>query len=617
MNKKSYIAAIMILSVGLAGCGSGSQTAEQTTAVQTQEESGDAVAGEAQNGAAAGGEAQNGAEVSANGVAANGEAQNGVEVGENGAAATGEAQNGAEANGTAAGAGESGAAAGGEAQNGAEAGKNGADAGGEAQNGAEANGATEEAEDASVPEFLRGVTLKTDPALTYDLPEVTVHDPSIVKDGETYYVFGSHLAAAKSDDLIHWEQIDSGVHPDNKIIPNATIEMSEAFTWAKTDTFWAPDVIRLADGKYYMYYCNCEGSSPLSAMGLAVADNIVGPYKDLGVFLKSGQDPDTPDEDGGVYDATQKPNVVDPCVFFDKEGKLWMVYGSYSGGIFIKQMNPETGFPLESGYGKKLVGGNHLRIEAPYILYSPDTDYYYMFLSFGGLASDGGYNIRVCRSENPDGPYYDSEGQEMSDCMGPEGSFFDDGTAGKFGVKLMGNFSFDYQEGEWGQFRAGYVSPGHNSAFYDEETGRYFLVFHTRFEGKGETHNVRVHQMYLNDDGWFVVSPHRYVGDQVEKVTAEDITGPYRVVNHLHNISANINHSKNIVLNEDGTVTGDFKGTWELTGDNTAVIELNGIVYKGKFLIEWDQFGFKNVSTFTALSDTGIPVWGSGYEAKE
>ena len=49
--------------------------------------------------------------------------------------------------------------------------------------------------------------------------------------------------------------------------------------------------------------------------------------------------------------------------------------------------------------------GNHLRIEAPYILYSPETEYYYLFLSFGGLAADGGYNIRVCRSENPDGPY--------------------------------------------------------------------------------------------------------------------------------------------------------------------------------------------------------------------
>ncbi len=573
MKKERLIAVFMLVSVGLTACGGNGQTVSQTTAAEAQ------AAGQETAGADAAGENE-AADAAKREAGASAES---VQAGTSGAAAGTDQSSAAGAEGTGAGSAASETAA----------------------------------EDDSVPEFLRGITLKTDPALTYDLKEVSVHDPSVVKDGDTYYIFGSHLAAAKSDDLIHWEQIDSGVHSDNKIIPNATIEMSEAFTWAQTDTFWAPDVIQLADGKYYMYYCNCQGSMPLSAMGLAVADSIEGPYKDLGVFLKSGQGADMLDEDGEVYDATVKPNAVDPCVFFDKEGRLWMVYGSYSGGIYIKEMNPETGFPLEPGYGKKLLGGNHLRIEAPYILYSPETDYYYMFLSFGGLAADGGYNIRVCRSENPDGPYYDSEGQDMINCVGAAGTAFDDGAAGRFGVKLMGNFSFDYQEGEWGQFRAGYVSPGHNSAYYDEETGRYFLIFHTRFEGKGEAHNVRVHQMYLNEDGWFVVSPHRYVGDQVEKVTAEDIVGPYRVVNHLHNISANINHSKNIVLNADGTITGDFKGTWELKDDNTATIDLNGIVYKGKFLIEWDQFGFKNVSTFTAVSDTGITVWGSGYEVKE
>lgn len=60
--------------------------------------------------------------------------------------------------------------------------------------------------------------------------------------------------------------------------------------------------------------------------------------------------------------------MVDPDVFYDEEGRLWMLYGSYSGGIFIKEMNPETGEPLDSGYGKKLLGGNHLRIESIYYI---------------------------------------------------------------------------------------------------------------------------------------------------------------------------------------------------------------------------------------------------------
>ena len=63
----------------------------------------------------------------------------------------------------------------------------------------------------------------------------------------------------------------------------------------------------------------------------------------------------------------------------------------------------------------ELLGKNHARIEAPYILYSEETDYYYLFLSFGGLNAADGYNIRVCRSKNPDGPYVDALGHDMSE----------------------------------------------------------------------------------------------------------------------------------------------------------------------------------------------------------
>lgn len=108
-------------------------------------------------------------------------------------------------------------------------------------------------------------------------------------------------------------------------------------------------------------------------------------------------------EDGTTYHANVHPNVVDPQTFFDHKGKLWMVYGSYSGGIFILEMNPKTGFPLPNqGYGKKLLGGNHSRIEGAYISYNPETKYYYLYLSFGGLDTAGGYNMRVARSQNPD-----------------------------------------------------------------------------------------------------------------------------------------------------------------------------------------------------------------------
>ena len=223
------------------------------------------------------------------------------------------------------------------------------------------------------------------PATTVSFANVSVHDPSVIKSADTYYVFGSHLAAAKTTDLMNWTKIADGVNASNPLFNNVTGALTEALTWAQADTLWAPDVAKLDDGKYYMYYCACKGDSPRSALGVAVADKVDGPYANKQLLLKSGMWGEV-SPDGTIYDATRHPNVVDPNVFRDNGGKLWMVYGSYSGGIFIMEMDPATGLQKPGqGYGKHLMGGNHARIEGAYILYSPDSKYYYLFVSFGGL----------------------------------------------------------------------------------------------------------------------------------------------------------------------------------------------------------------------------------------
>ncbi|GGF67171.1 extracellular endo-alpha-(1-_5)-L-arabinanase 2 [Paenibacillus albidus] len=441
---------------------------------------------------------------------------------------------------------------------------------------------------------------------------VSVHDPSVVKADDTYYVFGSHLAAAKSRDLMSWTQVSSGVQDGNPLIPNVTEELRETLDWAQSDTLWAADVIQLADGKYYMYYNACKGDSPLSAMGIAISDHIEGPYKNAGIFLKSGMA--GLGDDGEIYDATQKPNVVDPHVFFDKDSKLWMVYGSYSGGIFILEMDSKTGFPRPGqGYGQKLLGANHARIEGPYMLYSPETDYYYLFLSYGGLDANGGYNIRVARSKSPDGPFEDAEGQDMIDAKGTAGVIFDDPAYSPYGVKLLGNFELESVEGE-GRGH-GYVSPGHNSAYYDEMSGKYYLIFHTRFSGRGEEHEVRVHQMFLNSEGWPVVAPHRYAGETIGTYKQQDVTGKYHYVNHNKIITADIVLSKVIELTPDGQISGAVTGTWALEGEHAAELTIDGNVYKGVFSREWDAAAEQEVMTFTAGSKEGISIWGSHVSA--
>lgn len=443
------------------------------------------------------------------------------------------------------------------------------------------------------------------------LKSAIVHDPSVIKVKDTYYVFGSHLAAAKSQDLLEWTQISSNAQTGNKLIPNVKTEMAEALSWAETNTFWAPDVIQLDDGRYYMYYCNCRGDSPLACLGIAVSDNVEGPYKNMGIILKSGMWGE-PSPDGKIYDANIHPNVVDPNVFFDKEGKLWMVYGSYSGGIFIMEMDPMTGFPLpEQGYGKKLLGGYHARIEAPYILYSKKTDYYYLFLSFGGLDADGAYNIRVARSKSPDGPYVDAKGQDLIDCKGRPGVLFHDPSIQPYGTKLMGNYQFMQREGEDPKETTGYLSPGHNSAYYNEETDQYFLFFHTRFVNKGEHHEVRVHQMFINQDGWPVVAPFRYAGEAIGRYKKKDLVGDYQTINHGEDITSLVKTSQTINLAHNGKVTGSLSGTWRFFNDHEIELTLDGTLYKGVVIKQWDTDNQCNTITFTAMSDRGICIWGS------
>jgi arabinan endo-1,5-alpha-L-arabinosidase len=321
-----------------------------------------------------------------------------------------------------------------------------------------------------------------------------------------------------------------------------------------------------------------------------------------------------------------------------------MVYGSYSGGIFILAMDEETGLPFPGqGYGQHLMGGNHSRIEGGYVLYSPDSGYYYLFVSFGGLGANDGYNIRVARSLNPDGPYYDALGNDMADVKSnPNLPLFDDASIAPFAQKLMGNFLFRRAAGEPGTGQGdGYVSPGHNSAFFDEKTGKYFLIFHTRFPGTGEFHEVRVHEMFINADGWPVVAPHRYVPYRfvplqsvpfrgasypgymdrcphkeycwnIETISPEETPGDYKLINHGKDISSVIKMSEIISLAGDGSISGALSGSWRRSPGNRISLDLDGAGhFEGVMSRGWNETSQQFVVSFTAMSVEGISIWGS------
>lgn len=514
---------------------------------------------------------------------------------------------------------------------------------------------------------------------------VSVHDPSVVQDKDgTFYVFGSHACAAKSNDLITWENVACGVHDNNRmLVPEGETlrsALNEAFAW--TDGFqvwknydeskwetpiWAADVIyNETMGKYCYYACSSIWGTTNSVIWYCTSDNIEGPYEFENTVVYSGMNNlthlgvakkypthysftniDTLLKDGvfsyfqvnnapwfkenGNYNLAEFPNCIDPTVFYDKNGDMWMVYGSYSAGVFIMPMDEKTGLPdyeymknndeYDMYYGKKITKTNSLNEgsgEGPYIVYDKESDYYYLYLTYCGLNALGGYNIREYRSKNVDGPYLDAMGNNALDDINT-------------GAKLFGNYKFDCLD-------TAYLAGGHSSSIVTED-GKMFQVYHTRFNYGHEGHQVRVHQMARTENGWAVVLPFEYSGETINEngYSVNEICGEYEFINH-GTISngctdwANVNNiiapTQSITLNADGTISGlkvyesikentmvssrDVNGTWTVkNGTCYATFIIDGVTYEGVFCKQKDESAEKTEKlVVSAMGNNNECIWG-------
>lgn len=410
---------------------------------------------------------------------------------------------------------------------------------------------------------------------------------------------------------------------------------------------WAPDVIyNPTMGKWCMYL-SLNGSQWNSVIILLTADSIEGPYVYQGPVIYSGFNGNntgviTYDKTDlslvypGITDIPEKykvtshwgsyyPHAIDPCVSYDESGNLWLVYGSWSGGIYAIQLDETTGlrdytvtYPdVDAGkvscssdayFGTKIAGGAYVSGEGAYI--EKIGGYWYLFVSYGFYSPDGGYEMRVFRSENINGPYTDGSGQ--SACYSKyEMNYGVNGTTR--GEKLMSGY-------QWDTMSIGEISEGHNSAFVDSD-GNAYVVYHTKFNDGTAGHQLRVHQLYVNEDGWLTTAPYEYAGETVNDNTLastswqiSDIVGTYQIIIHKYGMDyANMEVTKpsNVTLNEDGTVTGDYTGTWSVSTGSYVNIVLNGVTYKGELVEQTvGSIGLKTLC-FTAASTTGVNVWGS------
>ncbi len=473
---------------------------------------------------------------------------------------------------------------------------------------------------------------------------VTVHDPSVVYDNGTYYIFGSHMAWAKSTDLMNWEMFNMNINSEyNKLFGKEWDE------YCRTDSnpnlngnLWAPDVIYNPNMGKYCFYMSVNGDDWNSVIVMLTADNIEGPYEYAGPVVYSGFNTDSHDANltdvykvlGNDADLTRyqnikntKLNCIDPCVTFDDDGSLYMVYGSWFGGLYVLKLDENTGLrdyetlyetvPNESDayYGYKVHGGFGVSGEGPFII--KKDKYYYLFVSYGGLTAEGGYQIRIYRSEKITGPYVDEIGNNAvytKECN----DLFE-----KNGVRIMGSY-------DWTGNREIRVAQGHNSAVVTDD-GKIFMVYHSRFangkNGVAEAHEVRVQQLFVNEDGWLVAAPYEYAGEEISEngYSLDEMCGEYEFIIHTPTTyymkagssTVGIMKPSKITLNEDGTVTGELEGSWTYEeGTPNMTITIDKITYKGVFLkMPSEQLFFnpderKVVMTFSVLGDN-VTAWGS------
>ncbi len=514
-----------------------------------------------------------------------------------------------------------------------------------------------------------------------NVSHVTVHDPSIFKANGTYYVFGSHLSDAKSTNLMNWTQmnLDWNWRPEdswkNDSVYGEVLEnLAEPFAWAGYDDadcknggigVWAPDVIYnphyiwedSSKGAYMLYYCTTS-SWKRSCIGYAVSKTPEGPYQHIDTIIYSGftengkvdngnnggvstrntkwdndylnlseliadgtieEVSDNWFTSGGDWNEKYAPNAIDPTVFFGKDGKLYMTYGSWSGGIFVLELDTATGaakYPGEDGtesvsgnfvdryFGTHIAGGNHQSGEGAYILYDSESDYYYLYETYGELGDYGGYNMRLFRSENVYGPYVDAAGNNAKDSKSNNE---------RYGIKLIGNYQFPNQPG--------YRSAGHNSALVDDDGQRY-LFYHQRFE-PSSLHQVRVRQQYLNEDQWPVLTVYEYRGDKIEHYKDSEIVGSYDLINHGTATNGAMIYSQKVTLYADGTVDGAMTGTWSKSTDagkdyDYITLELDDVEYKGIVCKQFNEEATpQKVMTFSVIGSNNTCLWGSKVSAKK
>ncbi|MCG5470046.1 family 43 glycosylhydrolase [Micromonospora sp. LAH09] len=233
----------------------------------------------------------------------------------------------------------------------------------------------------------------------------TFADPVIVRgDDGFWYAYGTtdplregehefhRVPTARSADLVDWAYVGDAFGPEQRP-PYA----------APGAAFWAPDVRRVGD-RWVMYVTvtdttvSAEGSD--YAIGAATAPTPTGPW----TFAAQPVVAPRPGGGGGYL------WTIDPSQFTDVDGRGYLYYGSYYGGISVTELSADglsaVGTPTQVAVDNKFEGSYVLRHDG----------WYYLFASTANCCAGPatGYSVQVGRARSPRGPFTDRDGVALT-----------------------------------------------------------------------------------------------------------------------------------------------------------------------------------------------------------
>ncbi len=469
-----------------------------------------------------------------------------------------------------------------------------------------------------------------------------VHDPSVIYDGEYYYMYGTnasygnaheghgHFHGRRSRDLVNWSYIGASMPETPSWVKDSlnNIRADYGLDPIEDPRFghWAP-VVHKVGNVYRMYYSiiidNYIGNGLPSTEDnfdntwterafigmMETSDPALNSWEDKGMVVCSVSDLGTDWHRASTnnWSGYFKYNAIDPSYVVTPEGEHWMFYGSWHSGIAAIQINPVSGLPLnEFDIKNEASWGTHIYTrstesrwqasEGPEVIYNEETGYYYMFLAYDELSV--AYNTRVCRSTNVTGPYITYNGNDVTN-----------------GGDIYPIITHPYKFNK----HSGWVGFSHNAMFQDEESGDWFYASQARLPpntGGNSFSNAimmgHIRKVRWTNDGWPVVMPERYTGISEQEISQEELVGDWEqiILNYQYQSQQT---SVGLTLSEDNEATGGSIGAWSFDATNNVLTIGDTELYVERE-VDWEASPREVTIVFSGLNASGVSIWGKKIE---